>query len=351
MRTCHALPGRPRTAARRGVAAARSLRGLFGCAAVLAGFVAAAPAPAQDRAEATHPKLRVWNWAGETFSSKAWPESPNPPFGGGDWVADVMYSPGGVSISDAYIREPGSQSVRCYLDPSAPPPDGAPFPGEHRAEIRRYKWHEPIPLGTEEWHGWSYYFPETYVHDRTSRGVIMQLHAGRKGPPVSLDHYAETDHDGKYGAQLFINRRWGRYADGTQHRQPIPIEFEPGKWYDFVVHVIWDTEAGGRGLTELWVNGRKYYSERGGNTYDAGSDPGDPNLPYGGTLKLGFYKWPWRDPEVARRSQEAGVKELEMFIGPVRTIRLAPGEHIGEAGYDLVAPRPALVDGRVPEPR
>lgn len=322
-----------------------ALRGAFGfclaaaCVAVAGIFAGPFEALAD---EPTHPNLKAWTWADDSFSSQAWPESPNPAFGGGDWVADVMYAAGGVSISDAYVREPGSKSVRFYVDATAPVPPDVEFKGQHRSEIRRYKWHEVVPVGTEEWHGFSYYFPPNYVHDPANRGVFMQLHAGRKGPPISLDQYAVKDHGGKHGAQVYINRRWGVYADHkAQHRKALGFEFEPGKWYDFVVHVVWDTEAGGRGLTELWVNGEKLYSERGGNTYDAGSDPGDPNLPYGGTLKLGFYKWPWREPEAIKASAEAGVKELEMYLGPVRTVRLAPGEHIGDAGYELVAPRPA----------
>ena len=94
-----------------------------------------------------------------------------------------------------------------------------------------------------------------------------------------------------------------------------------------------------RGLTEIWINGTRHYSATGGNTYSAGTDDGDTALPYGGTPKLGWYKWPWHEAPAVTASAAVGVTELEMYIGAVRIVRNPDGAHFGARGYDCVAPR------------
>ncbi len=220
-----------------------------------------------------------------------------------------------------------------------PIPPGVGYDANFRAEIARRPWHEVVPLGTELWIGWSYYLPPTYVQDTSSRSALFQLHAGRHSPPVEIEHWVPVDYHGAYGTQIYLMRRWGGWEDGLVDRGPVPITLEPDHWYDFVVHVVWDVEEGTRGLTELWVNGERYYSARGGNTFSAGTDDGDPMLPYGGTPKLGWYKYPWRTLDGVAASEAVGVSELEMFIGPVRILRRPEGEHVGERGYECVAPR------------
>lgn len=299
---------------------------------------------AQTDYPARHASTKQYTWINDNFSSPAFPNSASIRFGNGDWVADTHFAAGAVSTSTAYIREPNSKSIRCFIDPKVPAvPAGRTEAGNFRAEIRKYQWHEPIPVNTEEWYGWSYFFPPTYVHDTKMRGVFFQSHAGRSSPPVALDHFVPTDYSGRYGSQIHVARNWGVYDDGHE-KGIIPIEFKPGRWYDFVVRIVWDTEAGGRGETEMWINGEKVYSKKGGNTYDAGTDPLDTALPYGGTLKLGLYKWPWKQSlNNINASASVGVTKLEVYIGPVRTLRMPTGQRRGYQGYHDVmpaAPRP-----------
>jgi hypothetical protein len=286
------------------------------------------------------PGLEEWTWVGEDFVSSANGEPPYV-FAGGDWGWDVHYAAGGIRSDATHMREPGTASIRSYIDPSIPVPDGADYDAQFRSEISRRPWHEPVALGTELWIGFSYYLPPTYVQDESSRATIFQLHAGRHHPPIELAHWVPADFSNAHGTRLHIIRRWGGWDTDTFDRATLPVTFEPDRWYDFVVHVVWDVDGGTRGITQVWIDGDLHYTAEGGNTYSAGTDDGDDRLPYGGTPKLGWYKWPWHHAPAVAASAAAGVTELEMFIGAVRIIRNPEGEHIGPRGYDCVRPRGA----------
>jgi hypothetical protein len=291
--------------------------------------------------------LKQYTWADTDYVSPGGPADP-PTFAGGDWIPDTAHAGGMISDSDAYSRQWGTRSIRAHVDADAPFAAGVtePVAGNYRAEIRTTPWHDPVPMGTEQWFGFSYYFPSDYIHDTASRSTLMQLHAGTMGPPVELFHFVPADYDGEYGAQLAIGRDWGTYdggpnPDGLEEFAVTPIEPQAGNWYDFVVHTVWDAGAGTNGLTELWVNGNQYYSATGANTFD--SDPNDPALPYGGTLKLGWYKWPWREQAAIDASSAVGAEEVELYIGPVRILTNPANAHVGQAGFDCVTPRDGLV--------
>ena len=293
--------------------------------------------------------LQESTWAGlELDSTERGVEASNI-FVPGEWAYDLHYMPGSSVRSDAaHAREPGTASIRSYISPRVPIPPGVEYDANFRAEIARRPWHEVVPLGTELWIGFSYYLPSTYVQDTANRATLFQLHAGRHHPPIEIGHWVPIDYHGAHGTQLHVIRRWGGWNTLTFDRQTLPVTFEPGQWYDLVVHVVWDVDGGTRGLTELWVNGTRHYSAEGGNTFSAGTDDGDAMLPYGGTPKLGWYKWPWHDAPEVDASEAAGVTELEMYIGAVRLLRRAEGEHIGEQGYECVAPRGARPAGPMP---
>lgn len=284
--------------------------------------------------------LQEWTWSAEDFVSTAQGAGPTT-FAGGDWAWDVHYAAGAVRSDAAHMREPSTASIRAFVDPSIPVPADADYAAQFRSEIARRPWHEAVPLGTELWLGFSYYLPASYVQDTSSRATVFQLHAGRHHPPIEIAHWVPADFSNAYGTQLHVIRRWGGWDTDTFDRATLPVSFEPDHWYDFVVHVVWDVDGGTRGLTEIWINGTQHYSKTGGNTYSAGTDDGDAMLPYGGTPKLGWYKWPWHDAPAVTASANAGVTELEMFIGAVRIMRHAEGAHVGARGYDCVAPRGA----------
>jgi hypothetical protein len=201
-----------------------------------------------------------------------------------------------------------------------------------RSEINLFPWHAPVPLKTEYWLGWSYGTPPSFQVDTTSEMTIFQGHVGRNGPPVEIYVAAPSNH-------IFLLAHHGVYGDGNnqQYKRRVDTEIQlvPDKWYDLVLHIIWDVESGGSGLTELWIDGTKY-SISGGNVFD--SDPGDSAVPYVGTPKFGMYKSPWRNNAVnVAASKDAGVTQLEMYLGPVRFLKNS-GSYLGTGSYDQVAP-------------
>lgn len=158
---------------------------------------------------------------------------------------------------------------------------------------------------------------------------LFQGHVGQNGPPVGI--YINSA-----SRNVFLHASHGIYGDSTGYRTfDTGVQLQPGHWYDFVMHIIWDTESGGSGLTELWIDGAKSRIV-GGNVFD--SDSADPNVPYAGTPKLGIYKWPWEDPARLTASQQAGVNQLEVYLGPVRFLKNS-GDYLDPAGYDNVAPK------------
>ena len=91
--------------------------------------------------------------------------------------------------------------------------------------------------------------------------------------------------------------------------------------------------AAGRLSGAVGVSGLlKQYEATGGTAYSAGTDDGDLMSPYGGTPKLGWYKWPWHDAPAVTDSAAVGVTELEMYIGAVRMMRHPEGAHVGALG-------------------
>jgi len=293
------------------------------------------------------PGLREFTWGGLSYDSSA--PGASTTIVPAEWAADLHYSPGAsVRAGAEHAREPGTASLRAHIAPRIPIPPGSDYDANFRAEVARRPWHEVVPLGTELWFGFSYYLPSTYVQDPSSRATVFQLHAGRHHPPIEIAHWVPADFSGAYGTQLHVIRRWGGWDAGTFDRQTMPVSFEAGRWYDFVVHVVWDIEGGTRGKTEIWIDGVQLYSATGGNTYSAGTDDGDDMLPYGGTPKLGWYKWPWHDAPAVDASEAAGVTELEMYIGAVRFLRNPEGSHVGAIGYDCVAPRGPRPTGPTP---
>ncbi len=283
--------------------------------------------------------LQTWSWSEVSgLPDLPWPESIAIP-GAGKWRTDSEY--GGrsqVVPTRAHLREPGSQSIRLFLDPRNPPPPPGRTGGNFRAEISPRPWHQPGPMGTETWVGWSYYLPSGYRNDPAGEITIFQGHVGRNGPPVEI--YLMK------GGDVMLGTHWGVYGTGQNHRykrkKNTGIRLQPGRWYDFVMHVIWDVESGGRGVTELWIDDRHFRID-GGNVFD--SDPGDPNVPYPGTVKLGMYKWPWRTDEGVAASEAAGIRQLELLLGPVRILQRGPDDPIGAAGCACVAPRGPRPDG------
>lgn len=270
------------------------------------------------------------------------------------WGTNIEHDPGSLSVVSAgdRLREPETKSLRFYIDPRNPwpPPDD---PGDHdgnfRAEIyEAYQFHDgqtvgwapDKPLRSEEWIGWSYYYPPDFIAGDTASTKFLQCHVGYGAAPIDLrlwnpTEYPDADRCPGDACDEFVLHRYFP-DDGMDAEVAITdVKPEAGRWYDFVLHVVWDTESGGAGLTELWIDGVQYYSSAGGNTFE---NPENKDHPYGAMIKLGMYHGSWRDNEAIEASLDEGVDHLELFMGPVRILSRQRGDHIGADGYSCVAP-------------
>lgn len=187
-----------------------------------------------------------------------------------------------------------------------------------------------------------HYFPPNFVAVETASTKFMQAHVGHGAAPLDLRQWNPTEYpnypegrcEGEHCDEFFLHRL---FPDDGQDGEVAITDVKPraGVWYDFVLHVVWDTESGGAGLTEFWINGHQYYSATGGNTFES---PENKDHPYGAMLKLGMYHGSWRNQEAIDTSRAEGVDHLEVFMGPVRILSRQDGNHIGAAGYDCVVP-------------
>ncbi|QDG49346.1 hypothetical protein FIV42_00920 [Persicimonas caeni] len=273
------------------------------------------------------------------------------------WGTNIEHDPESISVVSAEdrLREPGTKSLRFYIDPRNPsPPDSTSHAGNLRAEIYEsyefhtgdtVSWAPDKPLKSEEWISWSYYYPPDFVAGDTASTKFMQAHVGHGAAPLDLrvwnpreyPDYPQGRCAGGDCDEFVLHRLFP--DDGMDGEVAITdVKPEAGQWYDFVLHTVWDTESGGEGLTEFWINGQKYYSSAGGNTFE---NPENKDHPYGAMLKLGMYHGTWRYEDDIQRSLDEGVDHLEVFMGPVRILSRLEGDHIGADGLHCVTPQTA----------
>jgi Polysaccharide lyase len=122
----------------------------------------------------------------------------------------------------------------------------------------------------EMWFSFSAYFPAEYYQNDSKPEIISQWHqSGGTSPPS----YLEIQND----ALAF------EVANKTDGH----VRYELGKliknqWQQFTFHYI--QSNGTDGLVEIWHNGNKVVTHKGGNIYALS------NLP---KWKVGIYKWKW----------------------------------------------------------
>ncbi|BFU45533.1 hypothetical protein KRMM14A1004_37700 [Krasilnikovia sp. MM14-A1004] len=197
-----------------------------------------------------------------------------------------------VRIVDAPTRD-GHHAVQFTLDKGDPDVSSST-----RAEFSQP---DRQPAGVERWYGFSLNLPADWRADRSSEIVSQWHHQGNNGsPPLAL---------------LTNNGHWKIDFRGSI----IDLgPYQTGRWTDWVFHVTWRTDSGGR--LEVWRDGGRVL-DRTGATHDDGA-----NSPY---FKFGIYKWDWDG-----RPKPSDTTHRSMVYDALR---------IGDrtAGYADVAPGPA----------
>jgi hypothetical protein len=297
----------------------------------------------------------TYTWDGATFPHTAWkdnqtlpnttgtPANNGQPAGSSGWETAVEYTNSLNDVSTAQERSPGHPSVHLICNPYSPTVPGTEGPANFRAEIFLTPFHYAIPVPSEQWISWSYYFPTLnnfFDSSPNGEGAIHQLHASNNSPVVELWTH------GGWGNSLIVTNRFGDGTNQSEVAYNTHYAIGAGHWVDFIEHVQWATDSSG--LYELWIveNGvtTKVRTYNGPNTF---SNPEDGNPPYGGTPKLGFYHYGWHGYGDATSNaaatasvtayQATGGVQLEVYLGPVRIYGRPAGQY-DPNGLGLVDP-------------
>lgn len=132
----------------------------------------------------------------------------------------------------------------------------------------------PAQSNQNRWYAFSVYFPSNGWEKDSKGDVISQWHqGGGKNPSISL----RTVYD-----KLMLDFRMDPSSPQKEYLlNPIAKD----TWHTFVMHI--NHSHGSDGVIEIWHNGEKIFTHKGGNSYDSTYD--SPRW------KLGIYKSPWNE--------------------------------------------------------
>jgi len=168
-----------------------------------------------------------------------------------------------------------------------------------------------IEVGSEQWYGFSFYFPNTEGWQKIgeSFNLLFQLHA-TPDPGEPWRHPVLSM--GIVKDKWFLERAWSTYkfdarrADVHVERQMMEQSLELDKWHDFVIHAIWKADESG--LIEVWKENKLVYRVEGPACFNDNPRPGI-------YFKTGIYRW--KSPEtdlkmyVGRLVQESGAGKFK----------------------------------------
>lgn len=104
--------------------------------------------------------------------------------------------------------------------------------------------HQPAPPGTaegtERYFGWSVYVPKKLTDDSHAVGYFETRNSWRQ--LMSFEVHGE---DLLYSTRVPYARHWSGKG-----------KFTPGRWHDFVVHVLWSRDPA-KGFVEAWFDGEQ----------------------------------------------------------------------------------------------
>ena len=189
---------------------------------------------------------------------------------------------GDISIVTSPVRQ-GSYAARFVVHPG----DVSVRHGGERSELRASVAASGGNAGTDQWYGWSTLFPSSFnPTPGTNWNYFLQWHDSRNngcGPNIVY----EVD-ESKTPARIGLRVRGGSISfstcTATDDRAWFPVRLTINRWYDFVLHVHWSSDASS-GFVEGWIDGEHVIPK----TYIATLYPDD-----GIYLKQGFYRKPSR---------------------------------------------------------
>jgi hypothetical protein len=257
----------------------------------------------------------------------------------GSLRANVAYYPYAVMS----VTRQSQKRIRFYVKPTAPTSClvGTEYPYHYRAEFTRYPWTLNLPLETEEWIGFSYFFATTaegFTQNQTPVS-IYQNHAGRvpgttSSPPAfqleiaypgQLKNYADPHYQTPLGGEIMVvnNVRGIRYV--------VPgVRVVAGARLDIVMQIVYG--LGSEGLFNLWINGN--FIEFQGNATVARGNVGSTVWPpttstgvaVGGNSKLGLYHHQMTTKAGVDKNAAKGHTHMQMWMTDWNDVFRKPGD-------------------------
>ena len=232
----------------------------------------------------------------------------------------------------------GIPRMRFYVKPTQPAEYlvGTPYPFHYRAEFTRNPWPIRVPLGTEEWLGFSYIFPtrEEGFRQNQTPVAIYQNHPERlpgmeQNPPafyieIAYPNQLRNAKDPSYytplgGEIMIINKIRGI-------RWVVPgVRAVAGARIDFVIQIVYGLENDG--LLNVWVNG-KLITFPGNSKVAAGNVGGTvwPYVPVGGNSKLGLYHHQMKFADAVALNASKGHTHMRFWMTDWNDVFRKPGD-------------------------
>ena len=120
-------------------------------------------------------------------------------------------------------------------------------------------------LNQHSWAGISILVPET---NAANKGMCIQWHGGFPGKAQGKEYALGPECCLRFDDGKFVycsNAKESKEATPVQKSTTIVENVKPGEWYDFVFHQFFSLKEDG--LTEIWVNGKKVYTQNGCNCF------------------------------------------------------------------------------------
>ncbi len=269
--------------------------------------------------------FKNWQWNRLNIPAYSWPKGTA--FGPGLYV-DVAYDPNGVSIVGDHLR--------FVVDPVYPaPPADALTLYNYRSEIRTAPWPIRHPLGTEQWMGFYYLFPEDYQINTTTPIIIYQNHPGIQGfpPQFELEIAARNRPRPATGGEIQVVNHTNGSDPQNPHRGDrfvYPVRPLAGDTLSITLHVVYG--RGPKGLLQVWLNDSLYYNRRTSTVFATHQ--------WGGNNKWGIYHHSYKHSDVRWEANTIRHTKFWMEMGPLRLLTRHPHHpKYLEDAYELVRPK------------
>jgi hypothetical protein len=214
-----------------------------------------------------------------------------------------------------YVSKPvfaGSKVVRFELRDSDPEVSGGT-----RAEAYIIKGGTP-GVDNERWYSYAAYFPtDGYAYDSKEEALNQWYQSGTPATSFRIrknQFMLQTGNDPNNRAQIYLG------------------EVKKDSWHEFVFHII--HSAGSDGLIEIWHNGTKVVTHKGGNMYDMDKLP---------NFKVGIYKASWNNGTTDTDRRVVYYDNIRVGNKNASYAEMAPG------GTASTEPAPTAPDTTEPE--